>query len=237
MRVLPVLFFLLLFPASAAANGPASVRVLQCVSALEPSQRHAIFEGDMRAVRGSARMQMRFTLYARAPREGWGRVPGTKLDTWMTSDGGKKGYVYDKRVDGLLAPAGYRVRVRYRWLDGDGKVLARAKRVSRVCRQQDLRPDLRLVGVDRQDGAYAITVRNAGRSAADAFGVTLTVPGAPPRSARATSLAAGAKIVLRIEGKACEPGSTLQVALDAADEVDEIVEDAAALPVPCPVRP
>src|SRR3712207_4748596 len=124
----------------------------------------------MRTVRGATRMQMRFTLLARDSRaEGWGRVTGAKLDTWMTSDAGKLRYVYDKRVDGLLAPADYRVRVRFRWLGKDGGVVARARRISRVCHQRDLRPDLRLVGVQRHDGAYRVTVKNAGGSAASAF--------------------------------------------------------------------
>ena len=237
MRFLPVLLVsLLLFPASAAANGPASVRVLQCVSALDIAERNAIFEGDMRTVRGAARMQMRFTLLAREPGEGWTRVTGAKLDTWVTSDAGRLRYVYDKRVDGLLAPARYRVRVRYRWLDEDGGVVTRARRISRVCRQRDLRPDLRLLGVERRDGAYWVSVRNTGRSAAGPFGVSLTVPGAAAQSGRAGTLAAGEKAAVRVPGEACEPGTTLQVVLDADDEVDEAGEAEGPLAVACPAR-
>src|SRR5687768_1065893 len=120
VKRIAVLLFLL-FPSTAAAGGPAAVRVADCVSALETSERHATFAGDMRAVPGTARMQMRFTLMARINRrDGWARVAGGRLGTWVTSYPGKVRYVYDKRVAGLLAPADYRVRVRFRWVDADG---------------------------------------------------------------------------------------------------------------------
>ena len=226
----------LLFPSSAAAADPAAVRVAACTSSLELAQRHAVFAGDMRAVRGTARMQMRFTLLARTGQDGWERVAGSKLATWVTSDPGKLRYVYEKRVDGLLAPAGYRVVVRFRWLNADGDAIARARRISRTCHQRDLRPDLRLVGVTATDDGYRVTVRNAGRSAASPFAVSLAVGTGERHRATTGALGAGERASLTLQAPACEPGSTLHVVLDADEQVDEASEADGTVAVPCPAR-
>jgi hypothetical protein len=242
MRSLLVLIVVLALPAQALA-APASVRLIACATALEQAQRSATFEGVMRAARGSLRMQMRFTLQARMGRgTAWMRVAGSKLDTWVASDAGRTAYVYDKRVDHLLAPADYRVRVRFRWLDGDGRMVARALRVSRVCHQPDLRPDLRLGAVTAEPGAtagsyrYLVTVRNTGRSAAAPFAVSLAPAGGAAVVEQADALAPGERTTLVFDAPACEPGSLLQVVLDADEQVDEAAEGDDAAAVPCPAR-
>jgi CARDB protein len=220
----------LALPASAsAAPLPAHVKLTACGSG------DATFEGDMRAARRSARLRMRFTLLTRDDRyEPWARIPGTKLDTWVTSDPGKLRYVYDKRVEGLVAPGEYRMRVRFRWLDASGRTLASTRRVSRICRQRDPRPDLQFAGLRFDGSRYLLTVRNAGRSTAAAADFSLTVPGSQPVIARSAALLAGAKTTLSFTAPACNPGSVLQVVLDAADEVDEAAESDDAVAVPCP---
>jgi CARDB len=214
--------------ASAAAGMPAQVRLVSCAPG------DATFEGDMRAVRGTARMQMRFTLLARTGHGRWRRVTAPRLDSWVTSDPGKLRYVYDKHVDGLVAPASYRMRVRFRWLDAAGVVTAKARRKSRVCRQPDLRPDLRLKTFDYVDGRYLLTVRNTGRSDAGSFAVTLTPPGAGPLVERVAGLPAGKRVTLEFEAPPCAPGSVVRVAVDSAEAVDEAAEADNVNGMPCP---
>ncbi len=75
----------------------------------------------MRTVRGAARMQMRFTLQARTPdTTRWSAVAAPGFGTWVSSAPGTSRYVYTKRVEGLLAPASYRVQLRFRWLSDAG---------------------------------------------------------------------------------------------------------------------
>jgi hypothetical protein len=215
-------------PAQAQA-APAAVRVAEC------GDRVATFEGDMRAFKGASRMQMRFTLQVRPGRDGrWARVTGPKLDTWVSAEPGKQRYVYDKRVENLLAPAEYRVRVRFRWLDADGAVVATARRVSAVCRQPDPRPDLHFAGIAFDRGRYLVTVRNRGRGASGAFAVSLATPGAEPVLAQAPPLAAGRRTVVEIDAAPCHPGESLQVVLDPDERVDEASEADDSVSVPCP---
>jgi hypothetical protein len=246
MRILFALVVLLVLPSSAAGapvpqGGFAAVRLTACTTAEEQAERSAVFEGEMRAVRGTMRLQMRFTLQARTPvQKGWARVAAPKLDTWVSAHPGKRGYVYVKRVDNLLAPADYRTVVRFRWLDADGDVVASAKRVSRTCHQPDPRPDLRLGKVRVRPGAeaglrrYALVVLNAGETAAGPFAVAFTAPGAPQQRSAITGLAAGARTVVEFEAKACEPGSALEIAIDADDQVEEAFEQDDLVTLSCP---
>jgi hypothetical protein len=213
-------------PASAATGAPAQVRLSACATG------EATFQGDMRAVRGALRLQMRFTLQMRENAgEPWARVVASRLDTWVSSAPGKLRYVYDKRVEGLVGPGEYRVRVRFRWLDAAGAVVARAQRVSRTCRQRDPRPNLQLQGFDYADGAFLVTVRNVGRTAAEPFDVSLQ--GALVE--RTTTLAPGARTTLRFEAPPCSPGSSVKIVIDAADDVDETPDSDHALDMICPV--
>jgi hypothetical protein len=221
----------LVLPASASASGPAQLRLLAC----DPGE--AAFEGDMRAIPRASRMQMRFTLLARTGAAGWRRVSAPRLDSWVTSDPGRMRYVYDKHVDGLVAPGSYRMRVRFRWIDAAGEVVARTRRLSRVCRQRDPRPDLRVSALRALDtGGYEATIRNAGRTAASAFDVTLTVPGSAPVTERTGPLAPGERSTVVFDAPPCEPGSTVRLVVDAADEVDEAAEADDTVAVACPVK-
>src|SRR5215217_7574551 len=159
----------LAFPAAAAAD-TASVKLLDCVPALEPQDRMAMFEGRMTPRRGSERMQLRFTLQVREPALEWRRVVAPGLDQWLSSDAGVSRYSYAKTVQNLAAPAAYRMVVRFRWLDLDGRVLARSRATSRACRQPDMRPDLGAARIEVDPALapdrrrYAITVHNGGRT-------------------------------------------------------------------------
>jgi len=230
-----LLLSLLILACSPAAAAAESVKLLACVPALEGADRSATFEARMRAARASARMQVRFTLQVdEEVVGGWRRVPAPGFDQWLTSDPGVSRYSYSKTVQNLAVPAAYRTVVRFRWLADDGAALARSRATSRTCRQPDMRPDLAVVRIDVVDGGHAVTLRNAGRSAAGAFAVALSVGDAVREPMAVAGLAAGERAVLTFAGPVCAPGASLTATVDTDDEVDERDEDDNALVVTCP---
>jgi hypothetical protein len=215
----------------------ASVRLVACVPALEGEDRSATFEARVRALAGSERMQVRFTLQVRDDlRPAWRRVVAPGLDQWLTSLPGVGRYVYDKTVQNLSAPAAYRAVVRFRWLDEAGAALERSRATSRVCRQPDMRPDLAATRIDVTPGTarYAVALRNDGRTAAGPFAVTLRVGEEQLEPVTVGGLAAGEPALVTFEGAACTPGEQLTVTVDPELAVDERAEDDNVLVAACP---
>ena len=230
----PVLAGLVLAPAAAAK--PRAV-----VASCDRVHRAAAFEGRMDALPQADRMQMRFKLQVSTPDEpAWTRLAVPGFSAWVTSEPGRTRYVYTKRVESLLAPALYRVSVRFRWLDAGGAVLRTAKAVSRSCRQPDPRPDLRVLGVTLAPAGaggasrrYDIVLRNAGRSDAAASTVQLRLADGTVLSADVPPIARGDREDVFVSGPACRPGDTLVATADAGDAVDER-DEANAVSLPCP---
>jgi len=190
--------------------------------------RAAIFDGQMRTLRGAARMQMRFTLQSHAPdTTRWSAVAAPGFGTWVTSQPGTSRYVYTKRVEGLLAPSSYRVQLRFRWLSAGGRTLATARRNSAVCRQPDPRPNLIVSSLAVRPAArpgryrYVAFVRNTGRSAAEASALRVAVGGAALSSAPVIALEPGEGVEVAIEGRACAEGAPVDADADTGDVVDE----------------
>jgi hypothetical protein len=233
---------LLAVAAPAAAQRPALAATLEdCRVSPEPALRSAAFMASMPAMRRTRRMELRFDLFQRTGRAGFVALRLPRWGVWQRSRAGVPGFVYTKRVTGLEAPAGYRAVVRFRWLDARGRVQRRARRVTRACRQPDLRPDLRASGLTAEPGAapqtatYRFTVTNAGRGDAGAFGVVLTANRTPQPEQRLGGLAAGASEVVTLIGPRCTPGSIVRVAVDSASEVVEGRERNNAVDAPCPL--
>lgn len=225
--LLTCLFVLLAAPA-AQAKSPARALVSSCERGLEEADRAAVFEGQMRRVAGASRMQMRFTLQARTPETGkWAALSAPGFGSWVSSASGTSRYVYTKRVENLLAPASYRVLLRFRWLDGRGDVIRRAKVYSPACRQPDPRPNLlvRSVGVQDADRParrnYVVFVRNAGSSPAAASSLLVTVGATALPLAPVAALEPGEGLLVTVEGPACRPGAEIVAGADAEDAVDE----------------
>ena len=215
-------------PAAAAARPPARAVLEDCVRSLDESERAGVFVGEMRALPGAARMQMRFKLQARTPeRTRWTSVQAPGFGAWVSSVAGTARYVYTKRVENLLAPASYRVQVRFRWLDAAGGTVESARAYSRICRQPDPRPNLvvRSIGVemafDPSRRRYVVAVDNTGRSEAEASTLALSVGGQALLLAPVGALAADEDTLVTLEGPACTPGAPL---FSDAD-VDEAVEE------------
>jgi CARDB len=216
-----------------AAAPPANAVLVSC----DRAARVATFEGRADAVAGSERIGLRFVLQVRSPGARWKRVRVPGFSAWHTSDPGRARYVYTKRVAGLVGPRAYRVRVAFRWLDAEGDVLRRAEDVSPACREPDPRPDLRVAALSvRGDrGHFALTVRNTGRTEADASRVELDLgDGGPPLTGSVGPLAPGGQQIVVLAGRACAGGAALTATADAADAVDERDEDDDVLVGSCP---
>jgi hypothetical protein len=216
----------------ASAKGPLAQALLtDCETALDREDREAVFEGRMRALKGTAKLQLRFTLeQATDAGEDWTVVDADGFGAWKSADPGVRKYVLTKAIGNLVAPASYRVTVRFRWIDVLGRVTLRRKLVSGVCRQPDLRPDLRITrldvapGADARSARYTATVRNTGRSASGRFDVVLNVDGADRPATVLASLGQGDRAYVDFTAPPCSPGSALAVTADAGTAVDEALE-------------
>lgn len=234
--LLPVLVLAALGPAaSGAAAKPrplAQVLLSGCESSLDRGAREAVFEGRMRALKGAVKLQQRFRLErsADAPGTQWFPVTASGFDRWKSAEVGVRRYVLTKTVANLAAPAAYRVTVRFRWVGADGRVIRRRTRVSPVCRQTDMRPDLRVTRIDvartldPAHSRYTLSVRNTGRSGAGPFEVVLNHDGADRPAGTLPGLAPGALAYVEVTGPACTPGVALMGTADAGSDVDEALE-------------
>ena len=151
-----VTLVLLALPAAAQAQAPPlRAKLSACASGPAASDRTATFVGSMPAVAGTKRMWMRFDLFMRvAPATDFAAVRAPKLGVWQKSARGRasSGFVFTQRVQGLTAPASYRVQVRFRWYGVGGKLLRSTTRTSATCKQPDQRPDLRAGVLDAVRG-------------------------------------------------------------------------------------
>jgi hypothetical protein len=231
-------------PAAAGAAVPKSARgvaLSSCERGTGDDGGAAVFEARMRTLPRTARMQLRYTLQVRTPeRPRYVALSAPGFGAWLSASSGTSRYVYTKRVENLLAPASYRVKVRFRWLNAAGKVVQRAKVVSAACRQPDPRPNLsvRSLGVQPgSDGAhyrYVAFVRNTGRETADPSSLEVTVAGTLLGSVPVDALAPGEGMLVSLEGPACATGETVEAEADADEAVDERNEEDNRLSRACP---
>jgi hypothetical protein len=236
-RALVLGLFGLLF--AAAPAHAAQVVVLRCAHGTTASERSVTFEGRIAAWGRSRRMQMRFTLQARMPEAAWARVSAPGFGGWITAPRGLTRYLYDKTVDDLLAPAGYRAVVDFRWRDAAGRVIHSTRRTSRTCHQPDPRPNLTAGALSVQPAAaagrrrYVAMLVNTGRGDAGPFEVDFTREGTLLGSLQIGGLDAGAHRQVALAAPACAPGEQIAVVVDATHEVDESDESDNVLSVVC----
>lgn len=108
----------------------------QCVTSEEQDERSATFAGEMTAVAGTAKMEMRIDVLERTPEETLYRtVSAPGLGVWRSSAPGVKVYKYLKQVTNLTGPAFYRAAVRFRWLNAKGRLIASTELHTRRCEQ------------------------------------------------------------------------------------------------------
>ena len=213
-------------PAAGEPAPPLKASLAACSVGASDDQRFAVFTGSMPAYRGTRRMAMKFNLYIRPIGAAeWLPVKAKGLGRWQRSEPGREGFVYTKRVEGLLQGNDYRVVVRFRWYQAPG--LRRRDRIRRtpVCRQPDQRPNLKVESLRIEPGAddasrrYVVTVVNAGETAAGAFDVGLVttrddvrpVPGLP----------AGERATVEVDAPACPMGERVSAQADVKGAVNE----------------
>jgi hypothetical protein len=219
---------LLLMPAPAAAVGPGSVSLTSC----KPKERAAEFEARMDQISGAVRMKLRYTLEARKPGRLWRRVAAPELAGWRTADVQTTRFISERRVTQLVGPSYYRALVRFRWIDEDGHVVARARARSRSCWQPDHRPNLKLRELSFEgEGGYVVLVANTGRSPTGAFELAIT--GLTPIVVD-EELQPGEERLIEAAGPACAPDTVVTATADPLDLVDERNELDNAVSRRCP---
>jgi hypothetical protein len=217
----------LLVPASAAAAGPASVTLKSCT----PKERTAAFEARMDQVSGAVRMRLRYALEARKPGRAWRRVSWPELGGWRAASAETTRFISERRVTQLVGPSYYRALVRFRWLDADGHVVARARSRSHACWQPDHRPNIKLRELSFEGaGNYVALVANTGRSPTGAFDLEIT--GLPPIVV--PELAPGEERLIEATGPECAPDMPVTATADPRDLIDERNERDNAVTRRCP---
>jgi hypothetical protein len=247
MRTTPLLLVLLLaaaLPAGAAAAAAPGPTAELTTCRTDPSAtggRYAVFTGSMPALAGTDRMAMRFDMQQRrAPSSDFTAVDVPKWGRWETSKAGRSSFTFSRRVNGLAPGTDYSAVVRFRWYDADGALQHSARRVSATCHQPDTRPDLRAAVVRADPGpqpgtaTYTYVVRNAGKGPAGPFDLVLTAGGTPQPAQRLAGLDAGEQQVVTLDAPLCQAGSTVSLAVDASDEVDERDESDDVVRSACP---
>jgi hypothetical protein len=114
----------------------ASATLQQCLTAETQTERSATFAGEINAIPGSTRMEMRIEVLERTPGETiYHAVNAPGLRVWSSSAPGVKTYKNLNKVTNLAAPAFYRAAVRFRWFNAKGKLLKTALLRTRRCEQ------------------------------------------------------------------------------------------------------
>ena len=189
-------------PLSTAGTKRASVRVLDC----DRAGQEALFRAAMRRIAGTRRMAIRFTLLERDPGDRFRRIRAPGLTRWKKSRAGVRRFAHRQRVRGLSNGSDYRVRVDYRWLDGDGRVIRGRRLDSRTCSLAVL-PNLKVSGIESTpEGAgsrYAIGVENAGEAHSPETSVRLGVDGNHQGFATVPPLAPGESAAVSVSGQRC----------------------------------
>jgi hypothetical protein len=221
--------FCLVAPAAHAAPLGRSVLV-----SCDRDARQATFQGQVSAYRKGGKMQLRFTLQASTPDEPrYRKIDADGFGQWITAPAGLRKYTYDKTVEALLAPAGYRAVVDFRWRDARGRLVRTEKAISPVCKQPDERPDLILRNVRPDRDGFVAVVVNRGRQVAGAFDVDFLRDGVSVGTARVMEVAAGAAVDVFLPGGSCTSGQELEAVVDPLSEVDETDEENDAFSVTC----
>jgi hypothetical protein len=119
------------------AKAIASATLAQCATATIPqTERSATFEGEMTAIAGTARMQMRVELQERIPGElQYRTVADPALGVWRGSAPGVKVFTHIEQVSNLSAPALYRGVLHFRWLNAKGHAIKVEQLATALCEQ------------------------------------------------------------------------------------------------------
>jgi hypothetical protein len=115
----------------------ASAILEQCATATIPqTERAATFAGEMAAIAGTARMEIRIDLEERGPEELlFHTVSASGLGVWHSSAAGVKIFTHIQQVTNLSAPALYRGVLRFRWLNDKSRPIKTEELHTARCEQ------------------------------------------------------------------------------------------------------
>ena len=214
---------------AAAPAATTGARVVDCRTGKAPELRLAEFEGRMKAVKGTRRMQMRFELLEQTPGADEAQtVKVPSLTPWRRSRVGVKAFTYSQTVKGLSSGVTYSTRVQFRWLNAAGKVIRSEERESGTCVQDGALPNLVLGSISSAPGqvegtaVYTVQVGNTGQGAAEALTVSLIADGAHVDTRTIDGLKPGEFTSVRFTGPAC---NRLRAIVDRGSTVPETVEE------------
>ena len=123
-------------PAPTPPKGAPSAVLEQCVMVGTQAERSATFAGEMTAIPGSTRIEMRVDVTERTPGQlAYHTVTAPGLGVWRAAAPGVRVYRYLRQVTNLAGPAFYRAVVRYRWLNARGRLLSSAILRTKRCEQ------------------------------------------------------------------------------------------------------
>jgi hypothetical protein len=228
LAVLPGAFAL---GAKAPQRADARARLTACKPSLDQASRSLTVDASMRSLQKGDRMQLRFELFRKAQgSRRFRKLAGPGLGTWNPATLGVDRFRFRKPIQNLPAASTYYVKVTYRWLDEQNVAYARTVRLTGLCFQPDLRPDLSVAAFTgtRRLGpgqfAYTVILRNTGRTASRDFDAVLTVGGLPRPAVNVLGLAPGERRAVDLTGPRCESGATARVELDPDNRVNESKE-------------
>ncbi len=236
----------------AAASPPkAKLRAFLCQPARDPATRGISVTAVMRPLPHTVRLALRFQLFDRQKPGGpTSAVTGGDLGTWIYPKNKTLGqrpgdiWIVNHPVAQLsVAPAFYRFRVTFRWIGAHGHTLGTTVRVSPVCYQPELRPDLRVSAISVKSlpnapngtarDAYIALIRNTGASAAGPFTVQFT-DGSVVRSKTVSLLGAHSKTMRTFVGPKCNAQAPPTVVVDPGGQVDDLNRSNNSLTAVCP---
>jgi len=223
----------------ASAPAPASsqrvaLREFTCQRALDPPERRIAVQAVMRPVPGTVKLALRFQLLRK--RSGAATlVHAGDLGDWISPSNPTLGHraadvwQLTKSVADLAAPADYRFRVGFHWLGTHGRVIAQAVRVTGLCHQTDLRPDLvvRAIAVQQlaassTEEAYVATIANHGGSPTGPFQVAFQpADGSAATVQTVKSLLPNATTHATFQGANCSSAGAPTITADPAGQVDD----------------
>jgi hypothetical protein len=213
---------------TAQAANPATPKVAECRTGKLPELRSATFDATMRAIKGSARMAMRFQLREQTPGAAEPQVVKTPdLLPWRRSRSGVRTFSYSQTVKGLASGVTYSVSIQYRWFNAAGKAIRRAVRESGTCVQDGDLPNLVLGAVKSAPGSvdgtavYSVQVGNTGQGDAESLTVSLIADSAHIDTRTIAGLKAGEFTTVKFTGPYCR---RLRAVVDRGQTVPETVE-------------
>jgi hypothetical protein len=217
--------------AKAPKRADARARLSACKPALELIGRSLTVDASMNSLQKGDRMQLRFDLFQKVNgAKRFHKLPGPGLGTWNPASPGVDRFRFRKPIQSLPSAATYFVKVTYRWLDQHDVAYAKTVRLTGMCFQPDLRPDLRVAGfngtrrIQPGEFAYKVVLRNAGRTASRDFDAVLSIGGLPRPAVSVAGLAPGERRVVEFTGPRCESGTAARVELDPDNRIDEADE-------------